>query len=115
MIFLPPRKQPLIEPVYIELGDPTYHRVNVIKLKCMRDNMGMRVTPPKRLTSRTWVSPPPCKQLLRREGVRRAGLLRKISEIPPKDTRNPLKGGGPDLVYPLVGYQAVPKKQLSNK
>ena len=31
----------------------------------MRDCMDRRVTPPKRVTSPTWGSPPPCKQALR--------------------------------------------------
>ena len=30
----------------------------------MRDYMNGQVTPPKRVTSPSWVSPPPCKQAL---------------------------------------------------
>ena len=33
----------------------------------MRDYMDRRVTPPKRVTSSIWGSPPPCKQALRQE------------------------------------------------
>ena len=57
------------------------------------------------MTSPTWGPPPPCKQLLRREGVRRAWATSENFKNTTKGTRNSLKGDGPDLVYPTRRYQ----------
>ena len=49
----------------------------------MRDYMDRRVTPPKRVTSPTWVPAPPCKQALRpRPQVSVFGLKTKSFSLP---------------------------------
>ena len=69
--------QPL-GPVYMEVGDrlggvtrlSIYSHIWSPHLPCkrdqikMRDYVGRRVTPAKRVTSPTWGTPPPCKQAL---------------------------------------------------
>ena len=46
--------------------------------------MDRRVTPPKQVTSPTWSPPPPRKQLLRRQGVSRAGATSENFQKYPK-------------------------------
>ena len=45
----------------------------------MRDCMDRRVTPPKRVTSPSWGTPPPCKQALNMDLVRMNHLQEKIN------------------------------------
>ena len=62
------------EPVYMKVGAQVGEViwVGLSHLTCkrdhieMRDYMDRRVTPPKRVTSPIWCTPPPCKQALSR-------------------------------------------------
>ena len=47
----------------VKCGGSPHLSCNCDQIK-MRDYMDKRDTPPKRVTSRTWGSPPPCKQTL---------------------------------------------------
>ena len=47
----------------------------------IRDYMDRRVTPPKRVTSATWGSPPPCKQAVNCMGSKNTKRLRVQGQI----------------------------------
>ena len=74
-----------LEPVYIEVGDPRGEVTYGVspQLTCKRDQIKMRDYMDRRVTSPR-SPPPPCKQLLRREGVRRAGATSQNFKNTPK-------------------------------